>query len=512
LTTTVSGSFTDPGSLDAHTVDIAWGDGSPDTILHLAAGALTFSAGHQYLDNPAGQAHGGSFAIAAVVTDKDGDSGSGSTSVVVNNVAPSGVTLTPSPATINENDSTTVSGSFTDPGTLDAHTVDIVWGDGSADTILNLSAGVLTFSAGHQYLDNPSGQAHGGSFAIAAVVTDKDGDSGGGGSSVVVNNVAPVVTSLTGPDPSPGVRGQTLSFAGTFTDVGTLDTHTATFDWGDGSSSPGAVTETGGSGSVSGSHVYTASGTYVVTLTVRDKDGGLMSLTRTVTISAVALQPDPVNPGQTALVVGGTTANDTIIFSPQGNGGDIQVTINGVSQGVYHPTGRIIAFGQAGDDDIEVAGSIALPAWLYGGDGNDRLKGGGGNNVLLGGNGDDTLTGGKGLNLLIGGDGADRLVGNGGDDILIGGRTDFDDNQAALYALMAEWTSPRSYADRVANLRGSGSGPRLNGNDFLQSTGSGATVFDDGFADQLTGAAGSDWFFIGLGDTITDQHTGEQTG
>src|SRR5207249_2896173 len=79
--------------------------------------------------------------------------------------------------------------------------------------------------------------------------------------------------------------------------------------------------------------------------------------------------------------------------------------------------------GQAGDDDIRVSGSITLAAWLYGGDGNDRLEGGAGDNVLLGGDGDDTLIGGTGRNLLIGGRGVDHLAGNGGDDLLIGGTT-----------------------------------------------------------------------------------------
>src|SRR5262249_9664188 len=68
--------------------------------------------------------------------------------------------------------------------------------------------------------------------------------------SITVNNVAPAVASLAGPAPSPGVRGQTLSFGGSFTDAGLFDTHTATFDWGDGSSSPAVLTEAGGSGTV----------------------------------------------------------------------------------------------------------------------------------------------------------------------------------------------------------------------------------------------------------------------
>src|SRR5262249_57657672 len=89
--------------------------------------------------------------------------------------------------------------------------------------------------------------------------------------------------------------------------------------------------------------------------------------------------------------------------------------------GRFNPPGRIIAYGYAGNDDIQVANSIPLSAWLYGGDGNDRLRGGSGPNVLLGGAGDDLLVGGSGRDLLIGGRGADRLVGNSEDDILIGG-------------------------------------------------------------------------------------------
>src|SRR5207244_1779258 len=83
-------------------------------------------------------------------------------------------------------------------------------------------------------------------------------------------------------------------------------------------------------------------------------------------------------PTKTALVVQGTLGNDTIVFTPGGNTGDISVKLNGASLGTFHPTGRIIAYGLAGDDDIQVAGSIDLSAWLFGGDGNDRLKGGSG--------------------------------------------------------------------------------------------------------------------------------------
>src|SRR5205085_2018272 len=106
-----------------------------------------------------------------------------------------------------------------------------------------------------------------------------------------------------------------------------------------------------------------------------------------------------------------------------GNSGGIMVTINALPAGGFAPTGRLVAHGLAGDDDLQVAGGIARPAWLYGDGGNDRLKGGNGNNVLLGGDGDDLLVGGSGRDLLIGGRGADRIVGNENDDILIAGYT-----------------------------------------------------------------------------------------
>ena len=261
-----------------------------------------------------------------------------------------------------------------------------------------------------------------------------------------------------------------------------------------------------------------ATGSYTIGLQVTD-DGGLNATTTTsVQVVAVALLSDPANPGTTALYVGGTSGNDTIIFSPSGNGGDITVSLNGMNLGTYHPTGRIVAYGQAGNDDLQVAGGISLTTELNGGDGNDRLKGGAGNDILRGGDGADLIAGGQGRDIIIGGTGSDRLVGDAEDDILIAGSTAFDADRAALSSVLAEWTSSRSYAIRVANILGTGSGTdftnRLNGNTFLRPTDDNATVYDDGAADVLTGSAGQDWFIFnasgsGVQDRATDLHIGE---
>src|SRR5262249_12703085 len=142
------------------------------------------------------------------------------------------------------------------------------------------------------------------------------------------------------------------------------------------------------------------------------------TIQRNVSITSTAIQVDPADASKTALAVGGTVAGDTIFIDKFDSSGKVQVWLNGTPLGVFAPTGRLLVYGQAGDDDIEVAGSVNLPAWLFGDAGNDTLKGGAGHDVLLGGAGEDLLLGGSGRDLLVGGIGADRLVGNAGDDIL----------------------------------------------------------------------------------------------
>jgi Ca2+-binding RTX toxin-like protein len=225
------------------------------------------------------------------------------------------------------------------------------------------------------------------------------------------------------------------------------------------------------------------------------------------TVEATSVAPLTVR-GISDLIIQGTAGNDHIVFAPGPHSGEIQVNVNGVAQGIFTPASRLIANGQAGDDDLQVAGSISLSAWLYGDTGDDRLKGGAGPDVLLGGDGADLLLGGNGRDLLVGGWGADRLVGNAEEDILIAGSAyDYDAgnrlfrvHDAALRAILADWNSDSDYATRVANLQDS----------YLKTEGSEASVFDDGQQDVLTGSAGQDWFLFnrdgdgGVQDKATD--------
>ena len=77
-TATVRASVTDPGTADTHTATINWDDGSSQavTVAQLAAGV-----GHVYGDN-------GAFNVVVTVTDDDGESGSDTAVVTVNNLNP----------------------------------------------------------------------------------------------------------------------------------------------------------------------------------------------------------------------------------------------------------------------------------------------------------------------------------------------------------------------------------------------------------------------------------------
>jgi Ca2+-binding RTX toxin-like protein len=358
-------------------------------------------------------------------------------------------------------------------------------------------------------------------FTVQVTVTDGHGGASSASTPLTVLD-APLSASATSLVAVPYEPLNQVLVA-TFTDPGgdgTANDYSATVAWGDGDATT-SVTITPDA-TVAGqfdvyatkANPYAAVGTYTVQVTVNDVGGSSASVTSTATVSAVAVVPDSCGGGQ-MLLVGGTPGDDTIVVGPGSQGApaqatDLLVTRNGVSQEVVAPAGssfsRVVVYAGPGNDDVSVAGSITLPAWLYGGDGNDRLKGGNGPNVLIGGAGDDLLVGGSGRDLLIGGTGADRMIGNGGDDILIGGTTLYDGNEAALCAIMAEWTSGHDFATRVANLTDTGSGllSRLNGNYFLLDSGSGQTVFNDSSSDILTGSAGSDWFFAGTADKVTD--------
>ena len=119
----------------------------------------------------------------------------------------------------------------------------------------------------HIYTDN-------GVYTATLTVTDTAGATSTDTATITINNVAPAVGTITAPL-DPQWVGTSVNVNTIFTDPGVLDTHTAVLDWGDGTTSEGVVSETNGSGTVTGSHIYIVAGVYTLTLTVADKDGGI---------------------------------------------------------------------------------------------------------------------------------------------------------------------------------------------------------------------------------------------
>ena len=193
----------------------------------------------------------------------------------ITNTAPSGLDVTGS--TINENGTATVGGSFVDPDVHQPHTVTVTWNDSGATSNITVPAGTNTFSATYQYLDdNPTATA---SDVYNVTVSVFDGAATvTGGTTVIVINVNPVIASITGAPSAPIQMGSSVSLVVNFTDVGTRDTHTCSFNWDDGGPAvAGTISETNGSGTCSGSKTFTAPGVYTVTAGVADDDTGTTS-------------------------------------------------------------------------------------------------------------------------------------------------------------------------------------------------------------------------------------------
>ena len=197
------------------------------------------------------------------VTDDDDGFDIQSTTVTINNVAPTADAG--GPYTINEGDGLTLSGSG---GDVPADTLSYSWdvngdgafGDATGPTPTLTAAQMATLGLGDD-----------ASVTVTLRVDDGDGGSTDATTTLTVNNVAPVVNNDTLNVPiAPVALGTSIPVSVPFTDVGTLDTHTVTWDWGDGTfSAVSAAAE-----KASGSHTYAGPGVYTISCVVVDDDGG----------------------------------------------------------------------------------------------------------------------------------------------------------------------------------------------------------------------------------------------
>ena len=289
-------------------------------------------------------------------------------------------------------------------------------GDGDLDAIdgnrvwINQGSGLLGSSGEWSWsLDTSDGPSESQTVTITA-------DDGDGGVAVIsidvtVLNVAPAVFAS---GPTSGVPGEPLPFLLRAGDISAEDMG-ALFEYAIDWESDGIVDEVrSGPWTMQISHAFPDKGTYTVTVTAADKDGGVSSpVSWNVAVTHAALSNG-------TLKVGGSNAPDRIVVRK----GSVIVTINEEIVGTFESADSLLIYGLAGDDEIAVDDLIEIPTCVNAGDGNDHVQGGGGQNTLVGGPGDDVLVAGAGDNTLNGGDGSDTLIASTGGNTLDGGDGD----------------------------------------------------------------------------------------
>ena len=146
----------------------------------------------------------------------------------------------------------------------------------------------------------------------------------------------------------------------------------------------------------------------------------------------------------------------------------------------------------SGDDTIVIDANVTQPLTVDAGDGNDRVRAGGGYTRLFGGTGNDVLRLGSGLGYAEGNDGDDTLIGGTADNVIYG-----NDGNDRLYA-GAGAPHKKSYLDGG------------NGNDQLYA-GNGHTVLHGGAGnDRLVGHDRST-FYTGSGrDRVIANRPGDR--
>ncbi len=271
--TTLTGTLLDQSPADTFSLTIGWGDGSTADYFY-PAGTTAFTETHPYLDDDPSGTPSDVYTVTMTLTDDDNGQTSTIATLTVDNLAPilSNLSVTPT----NENGFSTLLFDFVDPGTLDSFVLTLDWGDGTTENI-PYPAGSVTILETHQYLDdNPTSTAQ-DIYTLTLTLSDDDAGIINTQTAIVVTNLPPVADA--GSDRTVEA-GTAIYFAGFMLDPGAQDTHTIHWDFGDGASAVGTLTPV---------HTYFTEGTYTVTLTITDDDGGIGTDTLLVDVTETGI-------------------------------------------------------------------------------------------------------------------------------------------------------------------------------------------------------------------------------
>jgi len=274
---------------------IDWGDGSspssgsitggPTCTLTCPNGNFTVSGSHTYATE-------GTYTVTVTITENEEEQGINFPAATTTATA----TVTDAPISasgasvhaIEDQSFTGTVTTFTDPDTSASagdYTAVIDWGDGTTPVAgsgsVSGSSGRFTISGSHTY-------SRQGTFTTKTTIYDVDNAS----NVKTVNGTATVADAPISASGSAVAATEGQAFTGTvatFTDPDTSASggeYTAVIDWGDGTpASSGNVSGSGGSFTVSGSHVYADEGTDTVKVTITDADNASSTATASATAS-----------------------------------------------------------------------------------------------------------------------------------------------------------------------------------------------------------------------------------
>lgn len=176
-----------------------------------------------------------------------------------------------------------------------------------------------------------------------------------------------------------------------------------------------------------------------------------------------------------------TGARDDVIGVRQRDDGTLDVNVNGESYEVRLGEGQELTLrAGAGDDVIEVAANVKVNIVVEGGDGDDTITTGAGDDRIDGGAGNDTIASGAGRDDVFGNTGNDVITGGAGVNIIHGG--DGDD----------------------AITAGSGT-------NFIEAGAGDDLIQGGGASDILSGGTGNDRIVVGNGDSRVYAGAGKDT-
>jgi hypothetical protein len=271
--------FTDPAGAEAvgnYSATIGWGDDSTpsDGTITFDSGTGTFTVKGSHL-----YAEEGTFTITVTIHHDLAADASATSTATIADVSVAAVGVPAIDAVEGAATGSVAVATFTDPGGPEAigdYSASVDWGDGTTTPgVISVSdvTMVFTVSGNHTYAEE-------GTHTITTTVHHDTSADVQATSTVDVADAALTVLHM----PALGVESlipSGIATVATFSDANpnaTASEFMATIQWGDGTTSPGAiVANADGTFSVQGSHTYTAKGPVTLSVSISDVGGAMAS-------------------------------------------------------------------------------------------------------------------------------------------------------------------------------------------------------------------------------------------